>query len=612
MTTRTEVHKEQFKRTEKLCKKAVRSAKRKFETTIAKNGNKRPFNAYIKSKTKSRDNVGPLKVGDKFITDNEQMASLLNASFSSVFSNENMSDIPPCPSLSDNQSINHIRFTPEVVSKKIKSLKISSSSGPDGISSRFLNDNIQAMSVPLAILFTKSMESGVVPTDWRTAYVTPIFKKGSKSDPGNYRPISLTSIPCKLMESIMRDGVVDYLITNHLIKMSQHGFMSNRSCTTNLLEFLESVTRNFDEGKPMDIIYLDFSKAFDKVPHKRLLCKMDALGIKGKLRNWVEAWLSDRKQRTVLNGTCSGWAEVFSGVPQGSVLGPLLFVIFINDLDNCTEQITTMKKFADDTKLGNVAVSEEDCKRMQDCIDQLLTWADNWCMEFNIKKCKVMHIGRGNRDHQYHMNGTKLQVCVSERDIGVSITNNLKPAAQCAEAARRANAVLTQISRAFLYRDRRVFLQLYKQFVRCHLEFSAPAWSPWQAGDIHVLERVQMRATKLISGLQGKTYEERLSELGLRTLEDRRARMDLIQTFKIINGHDDVDHTTWFNLVGNALRVTRNTGYHKNIVGSRTNTEIRKNFFTNRVVSHWNSLPELVKESPTVKIFKSRLERINL
>ena len=613
MRTRSEPHKVQFKQTEKLCKKAVRAAKRKFETKIAKHGNKRPFNSYIKSKTKSRDNVGPLKVGDRFITDNNEMATLLNNAFTDVFSIEDLNNVPYCPPRHGNKTIHNVQFTPSAVAKKIKSLKVSPSSGPDGISSSFLRDNVSSMAVPLSIIYTKSMETGTVPSDWRKANVTPIFKKGSKSDPGNYRPISLTSIPCKVMESIMRDEIVDHLVTQQLIKSTQHGFMSHKSCTTNLLEFMENITKNLDEGTPMDVIYLDFSKAFDKVPHKRLLSKVESLGIHGRVAQWIAAWLSDRTQRTVLNGESSGWSEVLSGVPQGSVLGPLLFVIFINDLDDCTNMITTMQKFADDTKLGNVARNQEDCVKMQECINKLLTWAETWNMEFNVKKCKTMHIGRRNPLHQYSMLNTPLQVVNSERDIGIHVSDNLKPSTQCAEAARRANAVLTQISRAFLYRDRRVFLQLYKSFVRCHLEFCIPVWSLWQAGDVEVLERVQRRAVNLIRGLQGTTYEDKLEELGLRSLEDRRTRIDLVQTFKILKGIDDVDPTTWFRTVGNEVtRATRSTSYHLNLIGGRSNTEVRRNFFTNRVVSIWNALPDSVKESPNVNVFKNRLEKITL
>ena len=310
---------------------------------------------------------------------------------------------------------------PEKVTKKTSKLKVSSSSRPDSISSRFLTDNVTSLALPLSVLFNKSFQSRVVPVDWRTANVTPIFKKGSIGDPGNYHPISLTSIPCKVKESVMRDEIVDYLVSNQPIKSSQHGFMAYHLCTTNPLEFLETVTKSYDKGEPMDVIYFDFSKAFDKLPPCRLLHKMEALGISGDLLKSIDSWLKDRKQRTVHKGSCSVWADVLSGVPQGSVLGPLLFVIFINDLDECTATISTMMKFEDDMKLGNKATNSVDCILMQQCIDKLIAWANMWCMEFNVKKCKVMHIGKGNPIYQYSMNGTPLQVCKGERNIGVQI-----------------------------------------------------------------------------------------------------------------------------------------------------------------------------------------------
>ena len=610
---RTKANFDQYKKTEKACKKSVRSAKRKFEQNIAKNGNKRPFNSYIKSKTASKVNIGPLKVGNELVSDNLGMATLLNNTFSSVFTVEDQTNVPHCPSLSQQFSVTDVHFDRESIKKKIMKLKCSSSSGPDNISSRFLQNHVDSLVTPLSIIFSKSLESGIVPQDWRDANVTPIFKKGAKNSTDNYRPVSLTSIPCKIMESIMKDAVIDYLLRYQLINPSQHGFMPNKSCATNLLQFLEKITDLFDNSIPVDVVFLDFSKAFDKVPHKRLLAKMESLGIRGNLLRWTESWLKDRKQRTVLNGTCSNWSRVISGVPQGSVLGPLLFVIFINDIDNFTRNITIMLKFADDTKLGNVASGTVDCENLQQTINDLLVWADTWCMKFNTAKCKVIHLGRSNANHIYNMNGIDLQSIDKERDIGVLMSASLKPSLQCSQAANRASAILKQITRAFMYRDRKVFLLLYKQFVRCHLEFAIPAWSPWLVQDIETLERVQKRAVNFIVGLTGKTYEEKLIELNMTSLAERRKKFDLIQTFKILNGHDRVDASIWFNTVGdNANRLTRNTVYSKNLVATRSRTDIRKNFFSNRVVNLWNSLPTDVKNARTVKIFKARLENINL
>lgn len=411
----------------------------------------------------------------------------------------------------------------------------------------------------------------------------------------------------------MKDEILDFLLRHNLLNNTQHGFLPNKSCTTNLLQFMEKITDLFDNSIPVDVIYLDFSKAFDKVPHKRLLAKMKSLGIKGRLLTWTEAWLTNRKQRTVLNGTCSNWSSVISGVPQGSVLGPLLFVIFINDIDNCTKNISIMLKFADDTKLGNVATDQADVERLQKTIDELLVWADTWCMSFNTAKCKVLHLGRNNEKHVYNMNGIDLQAVETERDIGVLMSSNLKPSLQCTQAANRASAILTQISRAFMYRDRRTFLNLYKQFVRCHLEFAVPAWSPWLVQDIEVLEKVQRRAVNMVVGLNSRTYEDKLSELKLTSLSERRKKFDLLQTYKILNGFDRVSTDIWFKTVGeNNNRLTRITSYSKNLVAVRSRTDIRKNFFSNRVVNLWNSLPIDIKDSRTIKIFKNRLEQLKL
>ena len=323
----------------------------------------------------------------------------------------------------------------------------------------------------------------------------------------------------------------------------------------------------------------------------------------------VENWLTGRRQRTVLNGETSEWGEVGSGVPQGSVLGPLAFVIFINDIDVfIILLITIMNKFADDTKLGNVIRDQSDVINLQKCLDDLVEWAEVWGMKFNVDKCKVMHVGRNNPRAQYTMNNIPLTTTEAERDIGVKVQASLRPSKQCTEASNRANAVLGQLSRSFHYRDRRTFVKLYVQYVRPHLEFAAPAWSPWTQGDREMIEKVQRRAIRMVSGLRSSTYEDRLKELGLLSLEDRRVQLDLTQTFKIIHGYDNVKYQTWFELVGaNPGRLTRGTSDPINIVRKNPRNEIRRNFFSNRVIDRWNALPSDLKNSCSVASFKKKL-----
>ena len=605
---RTEANFDQFKLSEKKCKKAVQSAKRTFERNIAKSGNKRPFNAYVKAKSKSRVNVGPLKVNNTLVSDNKGMAEVLNNYFTSVFSKEDPNNVPTPDRLPSASVLSDMNFSIAQVKNKLDKLKHNSAPGPDNITARFLRINSESVAPALAIIFNKSLESGIVPDDWKTANVTPIFKKGGRGNPGNYRPVSLTSICCKVHESCMKDTIVDHLVTNALIKDSQHGFMKNKSCTTNLLEFLEKVTSEHEAGNPMDIIYLDFSKAFDKVPHLRLIEKFKAHSIEGNILRWIKNWLSGRKQRTVLNGETSDWEDVTSGVPQGSVLGPLAFVIFINDVDVLALLIAILNKFADDTKLGNKACNQQDIDALQKCLNDLVEWSELWGMQFNVSKCKVMHVGKHNPKAIYTMNGVPLTETTAERDIGVKVHSSLRPSVQCKEAGQRANAVLGQVTRSFHYRDKKTFVQLYMRYVRPHLEFATPAWSPWTATDKEVLERVQRRAIKMVSGLAASTYEDRLRELGLLSLEDRRIQLDLVQTFKILRGFDDVKCSTWFELVGDTPhRVTRHTSDPLNIVRKNPRTDIRRHFFSNRVIEYWNLIPSDTKNVRTVSAFKAKV-----
>jgi hypothetical protein len=406
------------------------------------------------------------------------------------------------------------------------------------------------------------------------------------------------------MEGILKDHIVTHLERNKLIKATQHGFMRGRSCTTNLLAFFDKVTAELDSGEAIDVIYLDFAKAFDTVPHERLKKKLKAHGVAGELLTWITAWLKGRKQRVVLNGEESTWEEVLSGVPQGSVLGPLLFLIFINDLDMSVSDLETLLKFADDTKVARVIRSDRDREALQAALDKMMQWADTWGMRFNVSKCKVMHIGRSNGRSDYKMGGATLEKTREEKDLGVIVMDTLKQSAECAKAARTANFVLGQITRAFRYRDKRTFVQLYKQYVRPHLEFAVQAWSPWQQADIDLLENVQKRAVRMVSGLRSQDYEGRLLELCMTTLEERRHQADMQHMYKICTGKHGLKREDWFSPPTVAAARTRQYADPLNVRPLHGRLEVRRNFFTVRAGERWNEIPGHIKRADTVTGFK--------
>ena len=381
------------------------------------------------------------------------------------------------------------------------------------------------------------------------------------------------------------------------------------SCTSNLIEFLEYTTAQIDEGTPVDIVYYDFSKAFDKVSIPKLMVKLKSYGIGGKILIWIENWLKGRMQRTIIDGVASPWVEVLSGVPQGSVLGPLLFIIFIDDIDDYATSIDKIGKFADDTKTANKATTPNDCQNLQTCIDRMYEWSSKWSMIFNVQKCKVLHVGHNNRRHSYTMNNQNLQVCDLEKDIGVTINRNLKPNDHCARVTGTALGIFYQLIRSFHYRDKKVFRNLFTTYVRPHLEFASPAWAPWQCKDIEKIENVQRKFVRNVNGLKNKTYEGKLHELGLLTLKDRRVYLDLVEVYKIINGLTRMDRNALFVLTGDAeRRHTRNTECPLNIVLKRSNLEIRRNFFSTRAAIEWNSLPVDIKMCTRLSMFKTNLK----
>ena len=398
---------------------------------------------------------------------------------------------------------------------------------------------------------------------------------------------------------------MNHMKENSLFSNYQFGFIGGRSTILQLLNVLEKWTNILDQGGIIDTIYLDFMKAFDKVPHKRLIEKIFAYGINRKICNWIEDFLSNRKQRVCVNGEYSDWAPVTSGIPQGSVLGPLLFVIYINDLPE--NILSDIYLFADDTKIFTEVTDPTKSEQLQHDLNRLQDWSDTWLLKFHPDKCKVLDLCiRDRQQNDYYLENTKLEHSECEKDLGVHIDNKLKFVNHIGEKVNRANNVLGAIRRSFSYMDNTMFLQLYTSLVRPHLEYGNAVWNPRYKKDVTMIENVQKRATKLIPQLRDLPYKERLKQLKLPTLVYRRLRGDMIEVYKLT-------HSKYDPAVSDILhkhdKQDRTRGHSEKLYKKKFRTEVRRHTFTQRVVDPWNSLPEKVISAPSVYSFERRLDK---
>ena len=348
-------------------------------------------------------------------------------------------------------------------------------------------------------------------------------------------------------------------------------------------------------------MYLDFRKASDSVPHLRLLNKLEGYGITGRLKGWIASFLSDRRQQVVIRGHCSPWVPVTSGVPQGSVLGPMLFIIFINDLPESVQ--SSIKVFADDTKIFGTPSSTGTSSIQRD-IEEVAKWSEKWQLPFNESKCKVLHLGPRNPGHSYTMNGLQLNTVEVEKDLGVQLDSDLKFRKQAASAAAKGNQMLALIKRSFICIDATTLPILFKTLVRPHLEYGNLIWGPFNRADQRLIERVQRRATKLVRELRHLPYQERLRRLKLPSLYHRRRRGDVIAIFQILTGGVNVRPDQFFEQAVSS--VTR--GHALKLLKPQAASRPRRHTLSVRAINDWNALPASVVLSTSVNIFKARLD----
>ena len=561
--------------------------------------NPKMFYSYLNSKRKIKESISALKDSMGKLTGSpKDAATLLAKFFATTFTNEPYGPLlEECHKEATN-IIGDITFSPANVKLLLLKLDQSKSVGPDGIHPKLLANlakNDEFVSA-ITLLFKNIYNSGEMPSIWKKANVTALHKKGSKCDPSNYRPISLTCILCKVYEKIIRNHILEHVSEN--ISRMQHGFMIGRSCLSNLLESFDIINDFLSEGETVDIFYLDFQKAFDSVPHYRLLMKLKSFGINNKTLDTISDFLSGRTFRVKVGNASSDDFPVGSGIPQGSVLGPLLFLLYINDLPNSI--LNSVSLFADDLKMYGKSCMKN---TLQTDLDHLSKWQNIWLLKFNTKdnKCKVMHAGTNNPKHKYFLDGMELPEIKSEKDLGVLVSDSLSWQPHIDAIVKKANSCVAWVLRSVISRSPKVMLQIFKSMIRPHLEYCVQLWSPLPAhgswATILAIENVQRTFTRAIDGLGLLTYENRLKKLGLTTLLERRARGDLIETFRNISGIANYGEN-FFNVSKRRLNIISRPGDQK---------KYKYEFLCRRVISYWNKLPIDVKAAETINQFKNRL-----
>ena len=502
--------------------------------------------------------------------------------------------------------MDNINITLNGILKLLDNLQPHKASGPDQIHGKILKECKDEIAPILQIIFEKSLLSGQLPKDWKNANVCPVFKKGDKHDPINYRPISLTCICCKLLEHIVASNTMTFLENNNILYDLQHGFRSSRSCETQLVSFLQDLTCSDNTNSQTDVIVMDFAKAFDKVSHRHLLYKLHYYGINPTAINWISDFLHDRSQTVVLGGDTSTSIPVTSGVPQGTVLGPILFLIYINDLNDYLKH-STLRLFADDSIIYKVIRSQADAQQLQFDLDAAGKWENDWLMKFHPDKCNVLNIIQKRKPilFSYKLHGHTLENVKSTKYLGVTLQTNLKWDKHINNITSKANQSLGFLRRNLKVKSQKIKDHAYKSLVRPKLEYSSSAWDAHSRSQIEQIEKIQRRAARYVCNRYHNTSSvtDMISELNWPSLEVRRLRTRLILFYKVIHHHVAIYPN---NLLVHVDPRTRHCHPHcfRPIQASK---DPYKYSFYPRTITQWNQLPHTFALADTVDSFKAMI-----
>ena len=566
-------------------------------------------NSFLKQKDTKKDEIPPITHENTTLYTDIEKANCLNNYFEKQSNVDGETDPLPHVNRVETQ-IAPFTITTNEITETINKLDVTKAVGPDLIHNKLLLAACPVINEPLAFLFNKSLTEGVFPTIWKTAHIVPIYKKGDKSNCSNYRPIALLSCVGKVLEKCIQKRIVEYLNNERLISVSQSGFRKGDSTIYQLLTIYDDLCNALDKNIISQAIFFDISKAFDRVWHRGLIHKLNAIGIRGELNTWLKSYLSGRKQAVVIRGSASEYKTVSAGVPQGSVLGPLLFLVYINDITVDIGSI--IKLFADDTSM--YLILNDDVMRgeiLNSDLRKVKEWASNWKVTFNCQKTELLNVCRRNTNitNDLRFDGSTLIASSSHKHLGLNLQGDCKWDTHIETLLTKCRPLVSCLT-SYKYRLSRKSLEtMYKSFIVPLLDYADTIWDNCTQHQAETLEKLNLDAMRTITGtVRGTSHHKLYKEAGFITLKERRERHKLILYFKYINNLlPEHIHHKFPRLVSelNPYHVRRPLDRH--IPFSRT--ELYKTSFFPSTTVLWNSLPDNVKTSSSISAFKRYLSR---
>ena len=505
-------------------------------------------------------------------------------------------------------------ITKSHILNSVLNIKDKISRTPENIPAYFIKRTISSILIPLLHIFNLTLRSGVVPLQWKKAIIIPIYKKGDRNKPKNHKPVSQTSSFGRVCEYIISEFILTHLQSNDLLSPHQFGFIPNKSSCSQLLTCLHDWIQSFTETDSINsVIYTDFSKAFDSVCHAKLIRSLQSYGLNIETVRWIQSFLSDRSQQVAIGNTLSSALAVHIGVHQGSVLGPLLFVIFINDITTPSHlhNSVRIRLFADDAKIYST-----DPQHLQNSLDSINSWVEKQQLRFCPEKCFTLSICKPSvkiSKPEFVIENQKLSNTAVIKDLGIMISDDLRWSHHVNFIFKNASLCSYQLRKSFSSTNIWTWTKLYTTYLRPKLEYNTPIWSPHLKQDKLKIESIQKQFTRFAfmrCNIPFTSYSDRLYKINMKPLEYRRIYFDLIFLFKMFKGLSDINFEDYF--------IMRSRPY--NIRGNKTkiepNLKIKDSIWTNsffvRSANVWNDLPDDIASATSLEVFKSKLSKFDL